>query len=208
MAALFDGDPQPLYDVILDENADEFARSRMLEVLAMVTIRGELAREEVEKFLHACFTKFQDEPGCFVWNGWETTVAALRFEEMKPLVKQACDEQWIHPSLLEYRHFLEDLRTAVERPDTPFERPDEYTLFGDAVDEMSTWYCFSERYLESKKRAEKRDTEVRRTLYQGQAVNPFKDVGRNDPCPCGSGKKFKKCCLEAYRDAPFQGEAA
>lgn len=25
--------------------------------------------------------------------------------------------------------------------------------------------------------------------------NPHKDVGRNDPCPCGSGKKFKKCCL-------------
>lgn len=23
-------------------------------------------------------------------------------------------------------------------------------------------------------------------------------VGRNDPCPCGSGKKFKKCCLDAH----------
>ncbi|MCQ4348988.1 SEC-C metal-binding domain-containing protein [Pseudomonas stutzeri] len=23
--------------------------------------------------------------------------------------------------------------------------------------------------------------------------NPLKDVGRNDPCPCGSGQKFKKC---------------
>src|SRR5579863_5356282 len=21
-------------------------------------------------------------------------------------------------------------------------------------------------------------------------------AGRNDPCPCGSGKKFKRCCLE------------
>lgn len=21
-------------------------------------------------------------------------------------------------------------------------------------------------------------------------------VGRNDPCPCGSGKKYKKCCLD------------
>lgn len=21
-------------------------------------------------------------------------------------------------------------------------------------------------------------------------------AGRNDPCPCGSGKKFKKCCLD------------
>ena len=24
-----------------------------------------------------------------------------------------------------------------------------------------------------------------------------KKVGRNDPCPCGSGKKYKKCCLES-----------
>lgn len=23
-----------------------------------------------------------------------------------------------------------------------------------------------------------------------------KRVGRNDPCPCGSGKKYKKCCEE------------
>lgn len=25
-------------------------------------------------------------------------------------------------------------------------------------------------------------------------VNAQKNVGRNDPCPCGSGKKYKKCC--------------
>ncbi|HNI57821.1 MAG TPA: SEC-C metal-binding domain-containing protein [Elusimicrobiota bacterium] len=22
----------------------------------------------------------------------------------------------------------------------------------------------------------------------------MKTIGRNDPCPCGSGKKYKKCC--------------
>lgn len=27
------------------------------------------------------------------------------------------------------------------------------------------------------------------------ATNHYRNVGRNDPCPCGSGKKFKKCCL-------------
>ncbi|MGF1669136.1 MAG: DUF1186 domain-containing protein [Balneolaceae bacterium] len=26
-------------------------------------------------------------------------------------------------------------------------------------------------------------------------TNSYKDAGRNDPCPCGSGKKYKKCCL-------------
>lgn len=24
----------------------------------------------------------------------------------------------------------------------------------------------------------------------------MKEVGRNDPCPCGSGKKYKKCCVQ------------
>jgi preprotein translocase subunit SecA len=28
---------------------------------------------------------------------------------------------------------------------------------------------------------------------QTQAVNEHKNIGRNDPCWCGSGKKFKKC---------------
>jgi hypothetical protein len=31
-------------------------------------------------------------------------------------------------------------------------------------------------------------------------------IGRNDPCPCGSGKKYKKCCLGS-EDAP-QKESA
>ena len=26
-------------------------------------------------------------------------------------------------------------------------------------------------------------------------TNPGSKLGRNDPCPCGSGKKYKKCCL-------------
>ena len=28
-----------------------------------------------------------------------------------------------------------------------------------------------------------------------QFVRAAPKVGRNDPCPCGSGKKHKKCCL-------------
>ena len=28
-----------------------------------------------------------------------------------------------------------------------------------------------------------------------QKIRKFDKVGRNDPCPCGSGKKFKNCCM-------------
>ncbi|WP_204661666.1 SEC-C metal-binding domain-containing protein [Fusibacter tunisiensis] len=34
-------------------------------------------------------------------------------------------------------------------------------------------------------------------VYKSDEQNDVKKekVGRNDPCPCGSGKKYKKCCL-------------
>jgi uncharacterized protein YecA (UPF0149 family) len=28
----------------------------------------------------------------------------------------------------------------------------------------------------------------------GGGMPDFENVGRNDPCPCGSGKKYKRCC--------------
>ena len=40
--------------------------------------------------------------------------------------------------------------------------------------------------------------EKRRELYdeyrRSRTVRVEKKTGRNDPCPCGSGKKYKNCC--------------
>ena len=32
--------------------------------------------------------------------------------------------------------------------------------------------------------------------FKKNIVRKKKKIGRNEPCPCGSGKKFKKCCIE------------
>jgi hypothetical protein len=29
-----------------------------------------------------------------------------------------------------------------------------------------------------------------------------KEVSRNEPCPCGSGKKFKRCCMQKQTSDP------
>ena len=37
---------------------------------------------------------------------------------------------------------------------------------------------------------------------------PAEKVGRNDPCPCGSGKKYKRCCEARDREreaSPYAG---
>ena len=33
-------------------------------------------------------------------------------------------------------------------------------------------------------------------VYKEKSTKPVKQIGRNDPCPCGSGKKYKHCCLK------------
>lgn len=51
-------------------------------------------------------------------------------------------------------------------------------------------------------RAERRDSRAKRTarptgsqkMPVRSARMPRRSLGRNDPCPCGSGRKFKKCC--------------
>jgi preprotein translocase subunit SecA len=53
---------------------------------------------------------------------------------------------------------------------------------------------------EAFQRKKKRELEQARMAGAGerepiqQVVRNSEKVGRNDPCPCGSGKKYKKCC--------------
>ena len=194
MAAVFDGDPRPLYDVILDAQASEYVRSRMCEAVAMLTLRGELPRAEAGRFLRACYSDIEPQVDCFVWNGWQSAIAALGLVELKPLVEQAFRRGYISPSWLSFEHFEEDLQRAIARPDSPWSHEDQYSLFGDTIAELSTWTAFSpDKGRDDEDNFIDRERQWSPTV---PAVNPFKNVGRNDPCPCGSGRKFKKCCLK------------
>lgn len=40
-----------------------------------------------------------------------------------------------------------------------------------------------------------------KTLHNKPVVREHPKVGRNDPCPCGSGRKYKKCCARKEKSA-------
>src|SRR5260370_28137135 len=54
MAAVFDGDPDPLFEIIGDQEADEFVRARRCHASAMLTRRGDLPRPAPPTFLRWC----------------------------------------------------------------------------------------------------------------------------------------------------------
>jgi uncharacterized protein YecA (UPF0149 family) len=49
----------------------------------------------------------------------------------------------------------------------------------------------AEEWLEERRKAEEA---VYRRQEAYASLHAAIKVGRNDPCPCGSGKKYKKCC--------------
>ncbi|QUI24074.1 SEC-C domain-containing protein [Vallitalea pronyensis] len=42
---------------------------------------------------------------------------------------------------------------------------------------------------------EQKRKEIKKSYNQTKIVVKGKKIGRNEPCPCGSGKKYKQCCL-------------
>ena len=69
---------------------------------------------------------------------------------------------------------------------------DKEKLYKNMVDAKADWLyelpqwkeIFSESELKKLYKEQKESTTIRKG----------KKIGRNDPCPCGSGKKYKKCC--------------
>jgi len=194
MAAVFDGDPQPLQDLILDLDAEDFIRARMCDTLAMVVLQGKLDQRNAGIFLRDCITNLRPHDECYVWCGWQNAISMLGMSDLKILVKRAFDRGFINPTWIGFDDFERALKRALENPEHPWHyNTNEYTLFGDTIEELSTWYCFTDEY---KKAQAKHQAAAEGISFHEPHINPLKEVGRNDPCPCGSGKKYKKCCLD------------
>jgi len=199
MAAVFDGDPQPLQDVIRNKAGDEFVRSRMLDALAMLTVSDDIPREATAQFLRDCYDTLEPRKDCYVWQGWQAAISRLAFADMKPLVEEAFKRGSIHSGWLTFKDFEQDLQHAINHPGAEPLHPDgNLTPFGDSIAELSRWHGFQ------KDAYAKPDGWAPSHMHMTTERNPFRDIGRNDPCPCGSGKKFKKCCLSLGTDALIQ----
>jgi hypothetical protein len=190
MAAVFDGDPDPLHEIVRDQEADEFIRSRMLQTIAMLVRRGDLERPAASAFLRDCYAQLEPRQDCYVWHGWLDAVVWLGLTELKPLVQQAFLRGSIDPAWLRFEDFEGDLEYAVKYPDREPLHPDgSLDLFGDTVAELSDWACFK-----PKAPGKRKSETMLKTSMGVPLTETLRKIGRNEPCPCGSGKKFKKCC--------------
>ncbi|HZA91941.1 MAG TPA: DUF1186 domain-containing protein [Gemmatimonadales bacterium] len=167
--------------------------------MAYLAATGRIARDETQAYLLQLYDTLQPQQESFVWSGWVLAIALLGLEELSDVVRQAFERGLIEPRVMGYDDFRRDLQRTLADPERMAGfHYDRIGPLEDAIGELSGWYAFS---------AVAKQDQARRTTSPGHGrlayadtpqsfVDPFKGVGRNDPCPCGSGKKFKKCCLQ------------
>jgi hypothetical protein len=144
--------------------------------LGFLTRQGRIPLDEAEALLVRFDEARAAVEEALAWIGWEEAVAYLGLKALAPRVEAARRDGRITDEFSDLPWFRKALKQAsAAPPDLSAFDAHRYTYLDDPVGALG-WTAES---------------------YGQPVKNPFKDVGRNDPCPCGSGKKYKKCCLTA-----------
>jgi len=194
VAGTFDGDLDPLFDAIMDLRADDFARGAMMCALVVIAQSHPMLRPEIENFIRSFLTRQPKAPPDLLIS-WADVVADLGLEDMIETVRAVFDKGQIPKDYCDFSHFLGDLEATRAAGGVPASRRYQQGLIEDAVEELSRWHCYSDAYFE-KQKVLKENPDPRVIPMANFVRDLAPPVGRNDPCPCGSGKKFKKCCLQ------------
>ncbi len=91
MASLFDGDPQFVFDIILDVGADPSVRFWQWHALTLIGLEGNLDRTVAADFAQQAFGKLSPDEKPLIWAGWEKLISRLALTELAPLVRKAHD---------------------------------------------------------------------------------------------------------------------
>ncbi|MFN0191145.1 MAG: DUF1186 domain-containing protein [Aestuariivirga sp.] len=188
LVRLYDGDRGALENLVLDETADEYVREQAIEAYVRLTQDGEIPRDDARAFVERLFAQLPRKPN-YVWIAVINATSSLAFADLSAEVKRLFDENVADITVMGYNHFEADLREA-EAGGYPGRRNQ-----GSPVEEMRRWIYSGDEWEPSKDRLTIDEMLGLALAEHSPAINEFRDTGRNDPCPCGSGKKFKKCCL-------------
>jgi hypothetical protein len=184
--------PEPLFAALHDLDADEFVRAALFGALAWLTWRGLIPLDDTEALLRRYDAERLAPADDHSWFGWREAVALLGLSSLSEQVLAAYGDDRVLEQFDEPADFLSDLEAALEAPEDDARFETARLGFLDHPSKALAWIDYDA--------TEPTTDDPFDEDFGGPpepVMNPWRDVGRNDPCPCGSGKKAKKCCLPA-----------
>ncbi|HJT31025.1 MAG TPA: DUF1186 domain-containing protein [Pirellulales bacterium] len=203
--------PEFIDGLISDRALNQYVRWNAAETYVLLVRDGRLTRAEAVERLRRLLRDATEQEDTEVAGGLVCVLLSFAPVEALDDLRQAFDLEVVDTYLVDWDSVERSIDKAADEMQRALDRcpPTEV----DTIEELQHWAAFSEEPskwpvpppvhtvhisspLEMSISSPPDATSFPAPLEPlASPVEPRGDrVGRNDPCPCGSGKKFKKCC--------------
>ena len=198
IASVYSGDLKALENFILDRSRFDISRSEALSSLVILFYKNLVSRDELTGVLSRIFDALNPKEN-EITNSILEVCARTHLHELKPRMNELYHNDdfvdlWIDG--------IDGLIKEMESSDTDYRNKD---FISDVESEIVSFYYLPERtdddieeiFSDEDDMFEDEDDMFEKIPYSHHPdtyVRESPKIGRNDPCHCGSGKKYKKCC--------------
>jgi len=206
LASMYNGDIKSIQSVVENKKLNPWIRAGALDSLMVLWKEDVISRADVMEYLGELLAGKLERQAGYVWDAVALIAYDLHPKELEQQLTQAIEDKLIEPVVLNH----ESLADCLSQP---FQ--DALKLMNNVVDgfmkspfeELSWWLYPDRKLLQKGKDYASLDVPiVDKDVVPGERTTPMgwrsatvvrgsKKLGRNEPCLCGSGKKYKKCCL-------------
>lgn len=191
LASTFDGNIDQLIEGIYNTKLDEFIRDAFLRTSVILVMYGDLDQEEMKQKYIDLIDYILENPKDPIASIAPMNLSDLADADLLPHIKKLYQCKEIDSKFLDRR----DLDSAYDNPPQKGDR--FYRKVDNIYAEIGHWVWFNKASTTPLSSNHPPDSYIPIESEAGTTymrANP--KLGRNDPCFCGSGKKYKKCCLK------------
>jgi hypothetical protein len=196
LASVCDGNLEPIKQLVLNREADEFCRAAAVDALALLAIWSETPRQPIEEYFAWLAREGLSRERNHVWTSLCSACLDLEALGVFPELRRAYDDGLIEGECIS-REEVDEVEAGPRGKWIERQR-EWHPPIADVAEATAWWGGFKrEPRMSASQLAEYASRMPESDAEFGPPATPYiapPKVGRNDPCPCGSGKKFKKCC--------------
>lgn len=193
----YNGNLELLKNTIRNQDVCKYVRHAMLQVMGQLFFDGTLAKEDLLPVLKELLHLEESSETGDLSSLTARVICQCHLVELLPDIRKLYDEDQIDTFI--FQPFYDCVDEIFAYSDDP----NANTLCTSplSADLIKNWAMFKEQ---PKKTSKASKNKMAKMAFQNPAPVKKVKINRNDPCPCGSGKKYKFCCLNKPKEEPLQ----
>lgn len=194
LAAVCTDDRAPLIALVEDRAVPTLCRSVALSAIPFLVSADRLPRDEAVRIFQRLFTRLERSKSA-PWGELVSCCLDIHPGEVIGDVRRVFEEGLVDPSYVGADEVEEALAVSPADAIAAMKR-DSRSPDVNVLADMKDWECFEsyDDVLHAGIESLDVDDRLDDDTPPDTVLRETPKVGRNDPCPCGSGKKYKKCC--------------